>query len=116
MEDDTLAITIGNNIAKYRNRSGLTQAELAELINITPVFISRVERGQKMMKVSTLYATAKALHVSCDALLSENDKRASLENIKQLLEGRSCEYISGIEKLIRTCVEEFDVKKWDKNS
>lgn len=111
MDKETLQMIIGSNIARYREQKGLTQAELAELVNITPVFISRVERGQKMMKVSTLYETAKALQVSCDSLLSQSQERASLENIKQLLSGQSEKYIAGIERLIRTCVDEFDSKQ-----
>lgn len=116
MDKETLQVIIGLNIARYREQKGLTQAKLAELINVTPVFVSRVERGQKMMKVATLYATAKALQVSCDALLSENQREVPLENIKQLLLGQSDEYIAGIERLIRTCVEEFEAKKQNKNS
>lgn len=116
MDKETLQVIIGLNIARYREQKGLTQAKLAELINVTPVFVSRVERGQKMMKVATLYATAKALQVSCDALLSENQREVPLENIKQLLFGQSDEYIAGIERLIRTCVEEFEAKKQNKNS
>lgn len=116
MDKETLQMIIGSNIARYREQKGLTHAKLAELINVTPVFVSRVERGQKMMKVATLYATAKALQVSCDALLSENQAGAPLENIKRLLSGQSDEYIAGIERLIRTCVEEFEVKHQNKNS
>ena len=116
MDKETLQMIIGSNVARYREQKGLTQAKLAELINVTPVFVSRVERGQKMMKVATLYATARALQVSCDALLSEDQEGGSLENINQLLAGQSNEYVAGIEKLIRTCVEEFETKKQDKNS
>ena len=116
MEKEALQSVIGSNITKYREQAGLTQAQLAELINVTPVFVPRVERGQKMMKVATLYATAQALRVSCDALLSEDSSAASLENIKQLLTGQTKEYIQGIEKLVRTCVEEFEAKEVHKNS
>lgn len=111
MDAETLQMVIGANIAKYREEKGLTQAKLAELIGVTPVFVSRVERGQKMMKVMTLYTTAKVLQVSCDALLSENREGVPLENIKQLLVGQSDEYVAGIERLIRTCVEEFEERK-----
>jgi transcriptional regulator with XRE-family HTH domain len=55
MDTETLQMVIGPNIAKYREEKGFTQAKLAELIGVTPVFVSRVERGQKMMKVMTLY-------------------------------------------------------------
>ena len=43
------------------------------------------------MKVETLYATAKALNVSVDALLSSDNSAAQLANINQLLAGQSDE-------------------------
>lgn len=48
--------------------------QLAERVGVITVFISRVERGQKMMKVHTLYATAQALTVSCDVLICKKGK------------------------------------------
>lgn len=113
MEKHTLEVTIGRNVAKYRDLAGLTQAQLAERVGISTAFISRVERGQKMMKVLTLYAMARALKVSCDALLSEEGPTAQVENIKRLLADQPGEYLAGIEKLIRLCVEEFDPKPKD---
>ena len=102
---------IGTNIAKYREAAGLTQAALAERIGISTAFVSRVERGQKKMKVETLYATAKALNVSVNALLSTDSSAAQLANINQLLAGQSDEYLEGIERLIRVCIENFDPKQ-----
>ena len=102
---------IGNNIAKYRDAAGLTQVMLAEKIGISTAFISRVERGQKKMKVETLYATSKVLNVSVDALLSIDNSTAQMANIKQLLTGKSIEYLEGIEKIIRVCINEFEAKQ-----
>ena len=89
----------------------LTQATLAEKIGISTAFVSRVERGQKKMKVETLYATAKVLNVSVDALLSTESSAAQLANINQLLAGQSDEYLEGIERMIRVCIEEFEPKE-----
>ena len=99
---------IGKNIARYREAAGLTQATLAEKIGIST---ARVERGQKKMKVETLYATAKVLNVSVDALLSTESSAAQLANINQLLAGQSDEYLEGIERMIRVCIEEFEPKE-----
>lgn len=111
MVHKALEEVIGANIAKYRKAAGLTQAALAEKIEVSTTFISRVERGQKRMKVETLYATAKALNVSVDALLSTDSSAAQLANINQLLAGQSNEYLEGIEKIIRICVEDFKPKQ-----
>lgn len=102
---------IGKNIARYREASGLTQAALAERIGISTAFVSRVERRQKRMKVETLYTTAKVLNVSVDALLSTDSSAAQLANINQLLAGQSNEYLEGIERMIRACIEEFEPKQ-----
>lgn len=111
MDENNLARTIGGNVAKYRNIAGMTQVQLAERVGVSTAFISRVERGQKMMKVHTLYATAQALTVSCDALICQERQTASFENIKKLLNGQPSEYLVGIEKLIRVCAEEFEPKR-----
>ena len=110
MAENTLAEIIGRNIAKYRESAGLTQAQLAERIGISTAFVSRVERGLKIMKVETLFATSKALSVSCDALLHQDGTSAQMENIKRILIEQPEEYLGGIEKLIRVCVEEFNPK------
>lgn len=110
MGKNTLEEIIGENIAKYRESTGMTQSELAERVGITTAFVSRVERGLKMMKVHTLFATAQALNVSCDALLHKEVQIGRRENIKRFLEMCPVEYLAGIEKLVRTCIEEFDPK------
>ena len=111
MAHKALEEIIGRNIARYREAAGLTQTTLAEKIGISTAFVSRVERGQKRMKVETLYATAKALDVSVDALLSTDSSAAQLANINQLLAGQSDEYLEGIERMIRVCIEEFEPKE-----
>lgn len=111
MAHEALEEIIGRNIARYRETAGLTQATLAEKIGISTAFVSRVERGQKRMKVETLYATAKALNVSVGALLSSDNSAAQLANINQLLAGQSDEYLEGIERMIRVCIEEFEPKE-----
>lgn len=62
------------------------------------------------MKVETLYATAKVLNMSVDALLSADGPTAQLSNINRLLAGQSDEYLEGIERMIRVCIEEFGPK------
>ena len=111
MDETPLKEIIGRNVAKYRSLAGMTQAQLAEQVGVSTAFISRVERGQKMMKVQTLYLIAKSLNVSCDALLGAVGSSVQLENIKLLLSQSSSEYLAGIERMLRVCVEEFEIKK-----
>ena len=59
---------IGENIRQYLEKAYLTQAQLAEKIGVGVSFISRIERGEKSMKLQTLRSIAGALDASCDAL------------------------------------------------
>ncbi len=111
MTDTVLESTIGKNVAKYRFQAGMTQAELAEHVGVSVAFVSRVERGQKMMKVSTLRAMAQALHVSCDALLSQEGPDAHRENILSMLSRQPPEALPRIERMVRFLVEELDRKE-----
>ena len=107
MDSKDLASLVGRNIHKQRKKAGLTQGQLAELAGVGTTFISRVERGEKLMKLQTLYAIAAALHVSCDTLLYEEGSTVKLKNIQQMLAGQTPEFVAGMEALIRVCVDQF---------
>lgn len=109
--DKNLASVIGHNIRKYRERAGLTQGQLAERISVSTAFISRIECGTKLMKLERLYAAANVLNVSCGALFYHEEDDAITENIRELLDGKSPEFVSGIERIIRVCAEEFEAKE-----
>lgn len=52
---------LGNNIRARRRLLGLTQAALAQRSHLSPVEVSRAERGLRDMRVSTLVRFAEAL-------------------------------------------------------
>ena len=62
---------VGLRIKKTREAKGLTQEELAALVDLSPTHISVIERGQKIPKLDTLVAIANALDVSADSLLRD---------------------------------------------
>lgn len=106
-QEKELAAVIGRNIIKYRERAGLTQANLAESVGVGSAFISRVERGQKLMKLITLYKIVSVLKISSDALLYEEDDNKHMHNIQRLLSGQPSKVVIGIEETIRVCVKHF---------
>ncbi len=58
---------LGQNIAKYRQQKKLSQEKLAELVDLSREYITRVERGQKNISLKKLFAIADALGVYfCD--------------------------------------------------
>ena len=63
---------IGLKIAYYRKLRGLTQEELAELVNLTPAFIGHLEAPNitKALSLDSLFDIAAVLNVPPDRFLS----------------------------------------------
>lgn len=66
-------MSLGKNIRKYRRAAGMRQWQLAERLGIKRVSISKYETGLCLPPVTLLKPLAKALNVSADALLEEED-------------------------------------------
>lgn len=61
----------GTKIADLRKKKGLTQAQLAEILNISNKTVSRWETGEGYPEITLLSPLARALSVSLDELLAE---------------------------------------------
>jgi len=59
---------LGQNIAKYRKAKNLSQEKLAELVDLSREYITRVERGQKNISLKKLFAITDALEVNFNDL------------------------------------------------
>lgn len=59
---------LGLNIKGERNRKNLSQAELAEKIQLSTNSISAIERGMQIPNAFTLYSIAKALNIDINEL------------------------------------------------
>lgn len=64
-----LAAIFGRNLRHHRLRSGLTQERFAEQVDITPEYLSNLERGVSTPSFGLLEQLADALHTRPDALL-----------------------------------------------
>ncbi|EMH2961123.1 helix-turn-helix transcriptional regulator [Burkholderia multivorans] len=74
-EDALLAARVGTAIAEQRRARGLTQAKLAEMIDLEQEAISRWERGTRMPTLHRLQQLSDALDCSVDQLLQRGSKR-----------------------------------------
>ncbi|WP_051688973.1 helix-turn-helix domain-containing protein [Butyrivibrio sp. AE2032] len=113
--------TLGKNIKTFRKNKGLTQEELAELLNITPQAVSKWESENGLPDVSMLIPLAQVLGVTTDTLLgydslSENETlisrvRETVSGLERSEEGRDqkalkvCEYLSTETTLNPGCFE-----------
>jgi transcriptional regulator with XRE-family HTH domain len=60
---------LGANLRRYRNFRGLTQAKLAEKLDISPNFISDLETGKRWLSSDTLVNISGILKVDVYELL-----------------------------------------------
>lgn len=63
---------LGKTIAKYRQRNGLTQEQLAELLDIGNEAVSRMERGLIVLNVPRLIELAQIFNCHAADLLAES--------------------------------------------
>ena len=75
---------LGNNIRFTRKSLKITQERLAELIDISPVFMSQIETGSRKPSLETVYRLSRALGKSIDLLLGGAMNEEPAANMKEL--------------------------------
>ncbi len=68
MKDHELKKIIGKRIKQLRNESGYTQQQFSELIDISPTYLSDLERGVSFPSVDKLVAIINTLGCHADDL------------------------------------------------
>jgi len=74
----TVTQSLGNQIRKYRKDKKLNLVQLAERCNISPSFLSQIERDQANPSVTTLYSISETLGVSMANMFSEPDGQSGM--------------------------------------
>lgn len=84
---------LGERIAALRKARGLTQVQLAELLDVSQQQVVSFEKGRRRVPVSTLPTLSKALGVSIEELVASEVKPAKrgptpkLQHQLELLQG-----------------------------
>lgn len=73
--DKDLAIILGNAARQARTALGLTQERVAEQLDVSAEFYSRIERGVAHPSIDTFVRMMTVLGVSADALLGTGHAR-----------------------------------------
>ena len=81
-------VEIGKRLRKQRDSLHLTREQVAEMMDITPKFISDIERGEKSMALGTLYKFMQIYNMSADYILTgdEESNGEKLANARQIKE------------------------------
>lgn len=63
-------LSLGQKIRELRKKRGLTQVELAVIVNISPVYLGFIENARRLPSLKTLKKLARALKVKPSELIS----------------------------------------------
>ena len=100
-------MTAGDNIRKVRKKRGLTQKELAKLLNVSEPMVSQYE-SKETLKLETIKKVANALNISYFELLDmcKSSETSNNQKITLDVEIRNIdEEIKKAEKLIELLKE-----------
>jgi transcriptional regulator with XRE-family HTH domain len=75
---DDIARTLGANLRKARSRQSLTQAQMAELIDLPVQLYARMERGALLPSMQLFVRLCQVLDVSAGQLLGMPRPRVRL--------------------------------------
>ncbi|HUC93904.1 MAG TPA: helix-turn-helix transcriptional regulator [Paenibacillus sp.] len=103
---------IGKRIRKARENKGLTQENLAEELDVSNAYISKIERGKTPINLERLSEICTVLEETPEYILSgtNSGSRDFLRGeIMEMLEGCSAEKIKLIAQVVKQIVE-FDGK------
>ena len=99
----------GEKLKRIRKNRGFTQEQLAEIIEIDPRNLSRIEVGTSFVKAETLEKLLKALNVTTEDLFATDHIRSKDELIKEInkhLKQASAKDLEKIFKMVRFFVDE----------
>ena len=102
---------LGKRIREERHRLHLTQAELAESVDISDTYMGAIERGERSLTLDTLVRLVNRLGVTVDYMLSESVSDTDsniMEQFKQIINNQPLERKQLAIKILRTIFSYFE--------
>ena len=101
---------IGMRVRLFRRRKGLSQEQLAELVDISVPHMSHIETGNTKLSLPVFVALAEALDVRADELLHDPvpEQDAILRDLTGILDGCSLEQARCIADIARAARNAMD--------
>ena len=94
---------IGARIRELRHKKGLTQEEFAELVNVAPRHISRIENGVNTPSIEALERIAKVFNLEVKDLCNFQhlyDEEFLRKSINEIIDNLNAEELSSAFKLL----------------
>lgn len=115
----SINLEIGERVRITRISRGFSREELAELLNISTLFLGYIECGQRGMSLTTLQNMCEVLNVSADYILLGKNNFLSIDDeivasVKELPEeykGLALDSINHLKKIIACATKTAHNKK-----
>ena len=104
-------IRLGQRIREERLKLGLTQARVAEDVDISDAYMGQIERGERNLALDTLIRLANRLGASVDYLLKDSVDDSNnniLNQFRQLTENQSIENKQLLIDVVKTIISHID--------
>src|SRR6056297_440975 len=89
-DTDALDVALGRQIRARRLAQGLSLREMATRTDLSPSFLSQLERGLARPRITSLHRVARTLGTTAQALLASGDARPY--SLVRSNEGRSVDH------------------------
>jgi len=102
---------LGQRVREERLKLNLTQAKLAEDIDVSDGYMGQIERGERNLALDTLVRLANRLGVSVDYLLKDSVHSSDdniLQQFRQLTDNKSSQHKQMAIDVIRTIFAHLD--------
>ncbi len=102
---------LGKRIREERQRLNLTQAQLAEDIDISDTYMGAIERGERSLTLDTLVRLVNRLGVTVDYMLSDsvtNNDTNIIEQFLQIIDRQPLDRKQMAINVLRTIFSYFD--------
>lgn len=102
---------LGERIREERLRLHLTQAQLAEDVDISDTYMGAIERGERSLTLDTLVRLVNRLGVTVDYLLADSVSDSDdniMEQFKQIIDQQPLKRKQMAVKVLRTIFAYFE--------
>lgn len=102
---------VGQRIKRFRKARGLSQEQLAEMVDISTTHMSHIENANTKMSLEVFVAIAGALEVQTDAMLFDVPRDTvsrALEEVSNAMEGCNARQARVIAETIKALKQSMD--------
>lgn len=110
-------VAIGRRVKKYRTKAHITQAQLAELLNVSVSYVSQIECGITEVSLKRLEEIANIINTKLEHLVAEPIENTDISRleIEEIMRHWSTEQIITLIKIIRDLDQYFNPSLYSKN-